>query len=54
MIHVAKVMAATAAEAIRNPALLAAAKAEHAARTAAKPYVCPIPADVMPNVQPRK
>jgi aminobenzoyl-glutamate utilization protein B len=48
MIHAAKVLAATAAEAIANPALLAAAKADHAARTAATPYVCPIDADVPP------
>jgi aminobenzoyl-glutamate utilization protein B len=53
MVHVAKVMAATAAEAIRNPELLASAKADHAARTAATPYVCPIPPDVKPNLQPR-
>ena len=53
MVHVAKVMAATAAEAIRNPELLAAAKAEHAARLASSPYECPIPAGVKPNLQPR-
>jgi aminobenzoyl-glutamate utilization protein B len=53
MVHVAKAMAATAVEALRNPALLAAAKADHAARTAATPYVCPIPPGVMPNLQPR-
>ena len=53
MVHVAKVMAATAVAALRDPALLAAAKADHAARTAATPYVCPIPDNVQPNVQPR-
>jgi aminobenzoyl-glutamate utilization protein B len=43
MVHVAKVMAGTAVDAIRNPALLAAAKADHKARTDAHPYVCPLP-----------
>ena len=54
MVHVAKVMAATALDALRDGTLLAAAKADHAARTAATPYVCPIPDDVQPNVQPRR
>ncbi len=53
MVHVAKVMAATAVDVLRDDKLLAAAKADHAARTAATPYVCPIPPDVKPNIQPR-
>ena len=48
MVHAAKVLAATAAEAIRNPALIAAAKADHAARIAEQPYICPLDADVPP------
>ncbi len=54
MVHVAKVMAATAIEALKDPALIARAKADHAKRLAASPYVCPIPIDVKPPVQPRK
>ncbi|MCI0754304.1 M20 family metallopeptidase [Teichococcus vastitatis] len=48
MVHVAKVMAGTALDLINNPALLTAAKADLAARTAATPYVCPIPENVAP------
>jgi len=48
MVHAAKVMAATAVDALRDPALLARAKADHAARTAGNPYVCPLPDDVKP------
>jgi aminobenzoyl-glutamate utilization protein B len=51
MVHVAKVMAGTAVDAIRDPELIARAKADHAARTAATPYVCPIPDDVTPPIQ---
>ncbi|MBN8891369.1 MAG: amidohydrolase [Rhodospirillales bacterium 70-18] len=53
MVHVAKVMAATALDAIRDPALVAAAKADLAERTRETPYVCPLPPDVMPPLQPR-
>jgi len=48
MVHVAKVMAGTAVDALADPALIAKAKADHAARTAKTPYVCPIPEDVEP------
>ena len=48
MVHAAKVLAATAVEALRNPALIAAAKADLAERVAVHPYVCPIDADVPP------
>jgi aminobenzoyl-glutamate utilization protein B len=48
MVHVAKVMAATAVQAIEDKTLIARAKADLAARTKAQPYVCPIPADARP------
>ena len=50
MVHVAKVMAGTAVDALKDPALIARAKADHAERTAATPYVCPIPDDVTPPI----
>ncbi|MDE3027059.1 MAG: amidohydrolase [Paracoccaceae bacterium] len=53
MEHAAKVMASTARQLFESPALLAAAKAEHDARLAAHPYICPMPDDVMPPIQPR-
>ncbi|MGY4800871.1 M20 family metallopeptidase [Teichococcus aerofrigidensis] len=46
--HVAKVMAGTAADALSDPALLARARADHAARTAGMPEVFPIPKEVPP------
>ena len=51
MVHVAKVMAGTAVDAIANPALIEAAKADHKARTDATPYVCPLPPDVQPPIR---
>ncbi len=51
MIHVAKIMAATAVEALNNPAVIDAAKADYAARTTDNPYVCPLPTDVMPPIK---
>jgi aminobenzoyl-glutamate utilization protein B len=48
MVQVAKAMAATGAAALRDPALLAAAKADLAARTSRTPYECPIPEGVEP------
>jgi aminobenzoyl-glutamate utilization protein B len=48
MVYTAKAMAATALEALQNPALVAAAKAELAERTGGQPYPCPIPAEVKP------
>ncbi|MFM9941653.1 MAG: M20 family metallopeptidase [Hyphomicrobiaceae bacterium] len=53
MVHAAKVMAGTAIEALKDPGLIAKAKADHQARLATNPYVCPIPTDVKPPVQPR-
>ncbi len=48
MAHAAKAMAATAAALFHDPALIAAAKTDHAARLAGTPFVNPIPDDVMP------
>jgi aminobenzoyl-glutamate utilization protein B len=53
MVYAAKVIARLAERLIAEPPLLAEARAEHAARLAAEPYLCPIPADVVPPVQPR-
>ncbi len=50
MVHVAKVMAATAIEALIDETLRARAKAAHAARLARDPYVSPIPDDVSPPI----
>jgi aminobenzoyl-glutamate utilization protein B len=51
MVHVAKVMAGTACKLLTDDALRAAAKADHAARTARHPYRCPIPDDVAPPLE---
>jgi len=48
MVHAAKVMAATALDMIRDPALLERAKAELKERTGGNGYACPIPEDVVP------
>jgi aminobenzoyl-glutamate utilization protein B len=50
-VHVAKIMAGTAVDAIMKPELLAAAKADHKARTDAHPYVCPLPPEVKPPIR---
>ena len=50
LVHVAKVMAGTALDVLRDDALRTAAKADLRARTARTPYVCPIPDDVAPPV----
>jgi aminobenzoyl-glutamate utilization protein B len=47
LVHVAKVMAGTAVDALTRPGVIEAAKAEHAER-AGGPYVCPLPADAKP------
>jgi len=49
MMHAARVMAITAADAVADPALLAAAREEFAASTAGRPFVSPIPDDVKPR-----
>jgi aminobenzoyl-glutamate utilization protein B len=51
MIHVAKVMAATAADVLADRELLARAKADHQARLADKPYVCPLPEGLKPSLE---
>ncbi len=49
MAHAAKVLATTGFSLLTSPLLLAAAKAEWAEKTDGKPYVCPIPPEVMPG-----
>lgn len=53
MIHAAKIMAATAVDVMSDETLMARAKRDHKERTARTPYVCPIPDEVQPPVQPR-
>jgi aminobenzoyl-glutamate utilization protein B len=48
MVHVAKIMAGTAVDAILSPDLIAKAKADHQARTGGKPYQSPLPPDARP------
>jgi aminobenzoyl-glutamate utilization protein B len=50
MVQAAKLMAGVAVEALTDPGLVAAAKADHLARTAGMPYSCPIPPDVKPPI----
>jgi aminobenzoyl-glutamate utilization protein B len=50
LVHVAKVMAGTAIDAIQSPEVIEAAKADLAARTRDTPYVCPLPPDVEPPI----
>ncbi len=54
MVHVAKIMAGTAIDALADDTLIARAKEDHAARMARQPYVCPLPDDVMPPVRRRE
>ncbi len=51
LVHVAKVMAGTALDVLRDETLRARAKADLKARTARTPYVCPIPDEVEPPIQ---
>jgi aminobenzoyl-glutamate utilization protein B len=53
MVYAAKAMAGTAVDLLSNPDLLKKAKADHKARIARKPYICPIPSEVEPPIQPR-
>lgn len=53
MTHAAKMMAATAIDVFSDGELLAAAKKDHQARVGRTPYVCPIPPEVKPPLQPR-
>lgn len=50
MVHAAAVMAATAADALRDPALIARAKADLARRVGPGGYVCPLPAGAVPPI----
>ena len=51
LVHVAKVMAGTALDALQDPALIERAKADLAERTRVTPYKCPLPDDVEPPIQ---
>jgi aminobenzoyl-glutamate utilization protein B len=53
MVHAAKMMAGTAIDLFDDADLLAAAKADHQARLGRTAYVCPIPPEVQPPLQPR-
>jgi len=53
MVYAAKVMAATGLDCLRNPQLMERAKQEHQQRLVETPYICPIPDDVKPPVQPK-
>lgn len=53
LVYAAKAMAGTAVDALADPALIAAAKADLARRTARTPYICPIPAEVTPPIPAR-
>jgi aminobenzoyl-glutamate utilization protein B len=48
LVHVAKIMAGTAVDALSDPHIIASAKADLRERTSEAPYVCPLPADVKP------
>ncbi len=48
MVHAAKAMAGTAVEVLGDPALLAAAKAEHQARLSRTPFESPLPPGLKP------
>lgn len=53
MTHAARAMAICAQRLFTDAGLLAAAKAEHAARLSIDPYRCPIPPEVQPPLVPR-
>ena len=48
MVHVAKALAGTAVDVLNDPALLARAKADHAARLARTPFESPLPPGLAP------
>ena len=54
MVHVAKVMAATAIAALVDETLIPRAKAAHQARLKATPYVSPLPKDIEPPLEKSK
>ncbi|HUB44828.1 MAG TPA: M20 family metallopeptidase [Acetobacteraceae bacterium] len=51
MVHVAKVMAGTAVDALQDEVLIARAKADHQGRVGKTPYVCPLPDEIDPPIQ---
>ncbi|MUT27173.1 MULTISPECIES: M20 family metallopeptidase [Mesorhizobium] len=51
MVLAAKAMATTAADCLRNPDIIARAKAELNERTGGRPYVSPIPPEVTPDLR---
>ena len=53
LVHAAKVMAGTAVDVMTDRALMARAKQDFQERTRKTPYICPIPKEVRPPVQPR-
>jgi aminobenzoyl-glutamate utilization protein B len=53
MVHAAKVMAGTAIDVMAEETLMARAKKDHQERIARTPYVCPLPAELKPLIQPR-
>ena len=53
LVHAAKAMARCGEMLLSDPALLAEARADHAARLGREPYRCPIPPEVRPPLQPR-
>ena len=53
MTYAGQVMGATARMLFSDELLLARAKMDHRERLARQPYVCPIPDDVTPPLQPR-
>jgi aminobenzoyl-glutamate utilization protein B len=48
LVHVSKVMAGTAIAALKDPGLIARAKADHQKRTGGKPYQSPLPEGTTP------
>ena len=48
LLYAGKVIAATAIDFLENPEMVEEAKKEHGVRLDHKPYVCPIPKDVVP------
>ena len=53
MVHAANAMGRTAQILLSDPARLAAAQAEHTAKLALTPYICPMPADLRPPLVAR-
>ena len=51
LVHVAKVMAGTALDALQDPGLIERAKNDLADRTRVVPYECPLPDDVQPPIR---